>query len=272
MRLSSTRSTALNEALAQLDEKLDRVVASANVIAHTSSGLSSMSQSVAEGAGVQANLFDRAAGEVRDLVTSSSSAHAEARRSADQAREVSEQATHASAAMNELATLMQAIATSSKDSTAIIDDIDEIALQTNLVSLNAAVEAARAGASGKAFAVVAFEVRGLAQRSKDASRRTQQRLKESRHLSQRATALAASVSERFSAIASSAQLTALSLSTIERSSKEQQERLASVTSLVGEAQRVTETNTSSARESAEASRQLSREAEGLDGLVGKLAA
>lgn len=264
--------TALNDALSQLDEKLERVAASANVIANTSSGLSSMSQSVADGAGLQASLFDRTAGEVRDLVTSSSSAHDEAQHSVEQARAVSEQAGQASEAMNELASLMQRIASSSKDSTVIIDDIDELALQTNLVALNAAVEAARAGASGRAFAVVAAEVRDLAQRSKDASRRTQDRLKEAMKLSQQASALASSVSTRFSAIASSAQQTAHHLGTIERSSREQQARLTSVTSLVGEAQRVTEANTSSARQSAEASQRLSREAEELGGLMGTLAA
>lgn len=264
--------TALNDALAQLDEKLQRVAQSANVIANTSSGLSTLSQTVADGAGLQASLFDRTAGAVRDLVTSSSSAHDEAQHSVEQARAVSEQATQASEVMRELATLMERIATSSKDSTVIIDDINELALQTNLVSLNAAVEAARAGVAGKAFAVVAAEVRDLAQRSKDASRRTQERLKEAMKLSEQASALAGSVSARFSTIATSAQQTTQHLGAIERSSRDQQERLTGMTSLVGEAQRITEANSTSARQSAEASQRLSREAEQLDGLVGTLAA
>ncbi len=69
-----------------------------------------------------------------------------------------------------LKTSMEAISSSSKKISTVLDIIDEIAFQTNLLSLNATVEAAKSGKYGKGFAVVASEIRNLAVRRSDASR------------------------------------------------------------------------------------------------------
>src|SRR5690606_13846980 len=71
--------------------------------------------------------------------------------------------------MREATSAMSAIETSSASIGQIIGVIDEIAFQTNLLALNAGVEAARAGDAGRRFAVVASEVRALAQRSAEAA-------------------------------------------------------------------------------------------------------
>ena len=78
-----------------------------------------------------------------------------------------------------MVTSMAGIEDASSRVTRIIRTIDEIAFQTNILALNAAVEAARAGEAGAGFAVVAEEVRRLAQRSAQAARDTATLIEES---------------------------------------------------------------------------------------------
>jgi methyl-accepting chemotaxis protein len=81
-----------------------------------------------------------------------------------------EQADRGGTVVREAIGAMQEINSASRKIADIINVIDDIAFQTNLLALNAAVEAARAGKQGGGFAVVAIEVRSLAQRSAGAAR------------------------------------------------------------------------------------------------------
>ncbi len=74
--------------------------------------------------------------------------------------------------MQELSSAMDNITHNSKQIIKVVKAIDDIAMQTNILALNASVEASRAGAAGKGFAVVAEEVRNLAQKCSDSARDT----------------------------------------------------------------------------------------------------
>ncbi len=94
----------------------------------------------------------------------------------DEARELAQDTANvvntSSAQMDQLLSAMDEISQSSEEIRNIIGTIEDIAFQTNILALNASIEAARAGAAGKGFAVVADEVRNLAGKSSEASEQT----------------------------------------------------------------------------------------------------
>jgi len=140
----NTIKVGTNEIAQASADLSDRTEKQAESLAHTSKTLGEFTDSVKVAA---------------DNARQTSSRLAVARESAERVDETAKQAVVA----------MRNIEASSKEMNDIITTIDGLAFQTNLLALNAGVEAARAGASGAGFAVVATEVRHLAQRSAEAA-------------------------------------------------------------------------------------------------------
>ena len=130
----------------------------ANQISHESSRLSERTEE-------QAASLEESAASMMRMADHVSTAADHAEQARQLALAAQEQAQSGGAIVRQAVQAMHGISASSSQIAHITDVIDEIAFQTNLLALNAAVEAARAGAHGEAFAVVANEVRNLANRS-----------------------------------------------------------------------------------------------------------
>ena len=155
---------------------------------------------------------------------------------------------------------MDEIKSSSNDISKIIKTIDEIAFQTNILALNAAVEAARAGEAGMGFAVVAEEVRSLAQRSAQSARETAEKIEVAIAKSEHGATLSYRVGQSLTEIVDKARRVDALVAEIAAASGEQTRGIDQVHAAVNQMDKVTQASAGSAEETAAAAAELDTQA------------
>lgn len=218
--------------------------------------VASSSQTLAEGASEQAASIEETSSSLEEM-SSMTQKNAENARSANElARDTRMAADRGVHDMNEMNSAMDGIKAASDEVAKIIQTIDAIAFQTNILALNAAVEAARAGEAGMGFAVVADEVRNLAQRSAQAAKETAAKIEGSITRTSQGVELSAKVAEALNNIVEKARQMDELVSEVANASGEQSQGISQLNTAVVSMDKVTQSNASSAEESASAAEEL----------------
>ena len=174
---------AMAKMQSKLRDTLQRISGSATQLASAAEELNSVTDESARGLTQQNNEIEQAATAVNEMTSaveevarnavSTSEASKNATTSAGDGRDLVQETVSAiermSADVQSTASLIGDLANESRDIGKVLDVIRGLADQTNLLALNAAIEAARAGEAGRGFAVVADEVRALAHRTQQST-------------------------------------------------------------------------------------------------------
>jgi len=240
-----------------ISRQVENIAQGAEQVATASNQISEDSQQLAEGSQEQA-------ASIEEITSSLSESKVTTEQNAENAREADILSAESNKAAEEGYKYVQDLTISMKDITKssieiekIIKTIDEIAFQTNLLALNAAVEAARAGEHGLGFAVVAEEVRSLAQRSAEAAKDTTLIIKKSIEQVKKGEEISLKTNQSFENILDKVKKTKDITGEISLASKEQAENIKQITESINQIDNVTQTMASGSEESAAASEQLS---------------
>ncbi len=261
--------TSIEKITDSLNNTLRQIVLSADDVASDSVSVSGGAQALSEGAAEQAEAIEELAVAIENLSRDITANADDAANMSRNASEVSARIENSNQEMNKLIAAMSEIRESSAGIEEIIRTIEDIADQTNLLSLNASIEAARAGEAGRGFAVVANEIRDLAAKSSESVSQTTALIERSLTAVKNGVVIADETAQSLVAVVEGAKEILGSVDKISNASQNQKTVLEEVTRNVDQIEGVVQDNITAAKESALTSEELSKQSQRLHDLVNR---
>ncbi len=261
------------ESLRSIHANLTRVIRDISQVAGqvdtSADQVSAGAQALSQGTAEQAASIDGLMGNVAAITSQIQTSNLRCSSASELVDKATGYAAEADAKMEQLMTATKNIDASSSRIVTIIKTIEDIAFQTNILALNASVEAARAGTAGKGFSVVAEEVRNLASKSTEAAQNTNSLVTRSIQDVKTGTDSTDLAVSAMQVIHSCVQSIKDLMDEIAAASVRQSEMISQVEDGIKEISQVVQANASSAEESAAVSKELSGQARTLNQLISR---
>ena len=260
---------ALLNISASMTDIMTGITESSNQVSAGSDDLAKAAQTLAEGATNQAASVEELVATTDNIVTELQNSKEDALNCASEAKDVSTMANNSKQQMQAMLDAMSMISETSNKVVSIIHTIEEIADQTNLLSLNASIEAARAGEAGRGFAVVASEISSLAAQSSEAAANSKELIGVSINEIEKGVNLANEVTDILQSVVTNIDNLSNMVTHTAELSVEQEENMKQMQAGIDNIAQAVQDTSATAQESSATSEELAAQAEVLTDLIKK---